>query len=66
MIEIIKKKLQYEKSNYLLIGDRLETDILMGNKMGIDTSLVSSGIVNDLTTVVAQPNFILDSIRDVL
>ncbi len=66
MIEVIENKLQYEKSNYLLLGDRLETDILMGNKMGIDTSLVKSGIVNDFGTAVAQPKFILESIRDVL
>jgi len=66
MIGVIENKLQHEKSNYLLLGDRLETDILMGNKMGIDTALVSSGIVNDFTVSVTQPTFILKSIKDIL
>ncbi|MCF6269300.1 MAG: HAD-IIA family hydrolase [Melioribacteraceae bacterium] len=66
MIEVIKKKMQYKKSCYLLLGDRLETDILMGNKMGVDTALVRSGIVNDFNRAVAQPTYNIESIKDIL
>lgn len=66
MIKRIENKLQYAKSNYLIIGDRLETDILMGNNMEIDTALVGSGIVNDFNLAVAKPTFILESIKDIL
>ena len=46
MISEIKEKLKYNPRKYLLIGDRIETDILMGNKMGMDTVLVKSGVFN--------------------
>lgn len=66
MIEVIENKIQHKKSNYLLLGDRLETDILMGNKMEMDTALVRSGIVNDFSVAVTQPNFIIESIKEIL
>jgi len=46
MISAIKGKLKFNTKDYVLIGDRLETDILMGNKMEIDTVLVNSGVIN--------------------
>ncbi len=40
----IKSKLGHtDLSKTLLLGDRLETDILIG-KLGIDTALVSTGM----------------------
>jgi len=48
MILAINEKLKFKKEEYLLIGDRIETDILMGNKMEIDTVLVNSGVFNNL------------------
>jgi arabinose operon protein AraL len=46
MFDEIKAKLKTDNSNILLVGDRLETDIAMGNIFGIDTALVATGIKN--------------------
>src|ERR1035437_399957 len=46
MFDEIKTKLKTENSKILLVGDRLETDIAMGNIFGIDTALVATGIKN--------------------
>jgi arabinose operon protein AraL len=46
MFDEIKTRLKTENSKILLIGDRLETDIAMGNIFGIDTALVATGIRN--------------------
>ncbi len=66
MIEVIENKMEYKKQSYLLLGDRLETDILIGKKMGIDTALVNSGVVNDFSHSIAQPTYNLESIKDIL
>ena len=46
MFEEIKARLNTDNSKILLTGDRLETDIAMGNVFGIDTALVQTGIKN--------------------
>jgi phosphoglycolate/pyridoxal phosphate phosphatase family enzyme len=44
MFNEIKNYLHFIPEKTLLIGDRIETDITMGNKFGIDTALVSTGV----------------------
>jgi len=66
MISIIKKNLKYNIKDYLLIGDRLETDILMGNIMGIDTVLVNSGVVNKTIHSTYSATFNVSSIEEIL
>jgi arabinose operon protein AraL len=63
MIREILQKMEAGK-NYLLIGDRLETDIKMGNLLGIDTALVKSGILNDLDFIDVKPTYVLSSVND--
>ncbi|PID57901.1 MAG: hypothetical protein CR986_08260 [Ignavibacteriae bacterium] len=46
IIKEVLKKLNVNKEKCLIIGDRIETDIAMGNFFGIDTALVSTGIKN--------------------
>ncbi len=48
MISSIKENLKFDMGDYVLIGDRLETDIMMGSKIGIDTVLVKSGVFNQV------------------
>jgi HAD superfamily hydrolase (TIGR01450 family) len=51
----------------LLVGDRLDTDIAMGERAGMTTVLVLSG-VTDRATVAAsdvRPDHVLDSLADV-
>ena len=66
MISSITEKLEFEKKEYLLIGDRLETDILMGNKMEIDTVLVNSGVFNNIKNPSNLATYNIKSIINIL
>src|SRR3972149_6770267 len=46
MFNEIKSRLGFITEKTLLIRDRLATDIGMGNKFGVDTALVSTGVKN--------------------
>lgn len=67
MFEEVKRRIQLDPSKLILIGDRLETDIAMGNKFGIDTALVNTGVryfPNGLNGI--KPTYHLNSIFDLL
>lgn len=67
MFEEATSRLNTDLSKILLIGDRLETDIAMGFKFGIDTALVDTGVKyfpNGTTSV--QPTYHLNSVADLL
>lgn len=67
MIAAIQEYLQLPPEKLLIIGDRLETDILMGNHAGIDTALVPTGVKNFLNgDAVASPTYVLNSLKDLL
>jgi len=67
-IETVMKKKGYSPENTILIGDRLETDILAGKRTGVTTILVLSGITNkeDLKKAPPshQPDYIISSLRE--
>lgn len=67
MMSLIKDKLQVPLSKCLIIGDRLETDITMGNKFGVDTALVSTGVkncINENSNVI--PTYKFNSVFDLI
>ena len=66
MISTIKNNLKYKIENYLLVGDRLETDILMGNVIGMHTVLVNSGIFNSVKKSNNSPTYNAVSIKELL
>ncbi len=66
MIQSLKENLEFNLKEYLLIGDRLETDILMGNKMGIDTVLVDSGVLTSPKNSHHSSTFSITSIKELL
>ncbi len=66
MISTIITNLKYKKSDYLLVGDRLETDILMGNIMELDTMLVNSGVFNSIENKNNTPTYNATSIKELL
>ncbi len=55
MMDEIINHLKIVPEKCLLIGDRVETDIVMGNTFGIDTALVSTGVFNHFN---GNPKFI--------
>ncbi len=67
MMNEIKLKLNGNLSKAILLGDRLETDILMGYKLGIDTALVSTGIkLFENGNSEIKPTYYLISVADIL
>lgn len=59
-LKIIMKSKGYQPKDTILVGDRLETDILAGKKLGITTILVLSGITNQEMLQKAPPSHLPD------
>ena len=67
MINEVTRRLSIENDKVLLIGDRLETDIAMGNNFGIDTALVATGVKNFPNgNQHIKPTYFLDSVYDLI
>jgi len=67
MFEEIKKRIKVDLKKTLLIGDRLETDIALGNNFGIDSALVSTGVkYYPNGTDHIKPTYYLNSVFDLL
>jgi len=66
--EAALKRLNRSAQECLIIGDSLESDIVMGYHSGMTTALVLSGVTRpeDLAHAPVQPDHVLDSITDVL
>ena len=67
MFKEIQNRLQVDLKKVLLIGDRLETDIALGNKFGIDSALVSTGVkFYPNGTDHIKPTYQLNSVYDLI
>lgn len=67
MVELALQRTGFDKSQAVLIGDRLYTDIACGVNAGISTIFVLSGEGTraDIAKSAAKPDFVMDSIADV-
>lgn len=67
IVNMVLKRLGLDASDCLMVGDRLETDILMGNQAGMSTALVLTGVTKKeaLAKAPHQPDFVLNSIAEV-
>jgi 4-nitrophenyl phosphatase len=54
-------------ANCLVVGDRLDTDLAMGQAHGMDTALVTTGVATpaDVADSDVDPDHVVDSIADV-
>ncbi len=67
MFEFINEKMKIKKGSTIIIGDRLETDIKMGNDFGVDTALVQTGVPKIVNgNYLIKPTFTINSINDLL
>jgi len=67
MFNEITRRLAVDRKKVLLVGDRLETDIAMGNRFGIDTALVATGIKNYPNgNKDIKPTYYIDSVFDII
>ncbi|KAJ7201101.1 HAD-like domain-containing protein [Mycena pura] len=69
MLDCIKAKVDYDPARTIMVGDRLNTDILFGQAGGLATLLVLTGITTeaDITGPNASnivPDFVTSSIAD--
>jgi ribonucleotide monophosphatase NagD (HAD superfamily) len=70
MLEVALDRLGLTPAECLMVGDRLETDILMGQRAGVRTALVLTGVTRraDLASRPpgARPDYVLDALDDLL
>ena len=68
MVETVLEGLGLKAEDCLMVGDRLETDMLMGGEAGMATALVLTGVTKreDIPQSSVQPDFILESVVDIL
>jgi NagD protein len=61
------KRLGAKREETVIVGDRMDTDIIAGVEAEIDTVLVLSGVTarNDLRQFAYQPKFILDGVGEI-
>lgn len=59
-------RLEIDPGDCLVVGDRLDTDILLGERTGATTALVRTGVTGttDLESSSIEPDYVLDSIGD--
>ena len=68
MMRIALKKLGLRREDTIIIGDRMDTDILSGIESEIDTCLVLSGITDRKTmeTFAYRPRFVLKGVGEIV
>ncbi len=68
MINIVMRKFGYDKSETVVLGDRLYTDIASGVNAGVDTVMVLSGeaTMDDYFKSDVKPTFVLNSVKDIV
>ncbi len=68
IVNIALQSMNIENKNTLMIGDRIETDILMGNNNGLSTALVLSGVTNEklARTSDVKPDYILNTVAELI
>ena len=68
MMRIALKKIGVRREDTIIVGDRMDTDIISGLEAEIDTCLVLSGI-SDKQTInefAYRPHFILDGVNEIV
>lgn len=66
-VETIERTLGADGADCLVVGDRLDTDIAMGERAGMTTALVRTGVTDEraLAASEIEPDHVLDSIADI-
>lgn len=67
MVETALDAVGADPGECLVVGDRLETDIRMGQRAGMTTVLVLSGVTDrdDLADAEAQPDYVVETLGNV-
>ncbi len=64
---VATRRLGHDPADCLLVGDRLDTDVEMGRRAGMETVLVLTGVTDrdDLAESSVEPDHVIDSLADV-
>jgi arabinose operon protein AraL len=67
MVETVLDDVGVDPTACLMVGDRIETDVLMGERAGMTTVLVLSGVTDRRTIRRADtdPDYVLDSLAEI-
>jgi NagD protein len=67
MMRMALNHLGVHSENTVMIGDRMDTDIIAGVESGMDTILVLSGVtgIHNVRRYPYQPTRIMDSVADI-
>lgn len=67
MMSIAKNKINAHSENTVMIGDRMDTDILGGLGAGMRTCLVLSGVTKEemLKEFPYKPNYVFNSVAEI-
>ena len=68
MIEAGLARIGLQAGECLVVGDRLQTDIVMGKRAGAATALVLTGVTRreDLRDAPWQPDYVLESVAELI
>ena len=68
ILEVALERLGVPGRDAVIVGDRIETDIVMGKRLGLGTVLVLSGVTRADDPRIAEiaPDLVLPSIRDLI
>ena len=68
ILEVALERLRVAPADCVIVGDRIETDIVMGKRGGLATVLVLTGITraHDPRIAEAGPDLVLGSIREIV
>jgi ribonucleotide monophosphatase NagD (HAD superfamily) len=68
IVNEIMKRIKLNREKCIIIGDRLETDILMAKQNNLSSALVLSGVTDSkkLLSSEIKPDYILNSIFDLI
>ena len=68
MMRSALKKLECQREETVIIGDRMDTDIIAGIESEIDTCLVLSGITDtsEINQFAYRPHFVLNGVVDII
>jgi HAD superfamily hydrolase (TIGR01450 family) len=68
MAAVVRGRLGVAPSDALLVGDRLETDMLMARELGMDFALVLTGVTtaDEVASAESQPDYVIQSLLELL
>ncbi|MCP4199945.1 MAG: HAD-IIA family hydrolase [Proteobacteria bacterium] len=66
MLAVALERLGLPAANCIMVGDRLETDIRMGQEAGMVTAVVLTGVIGreDLAEAAIQPDLVLENVGE--